>query len=32
MAVMRAVGNGHKLSLHAHVREDPGAYLIELDV
>jgi HSP20 family molecular chaperone IbpA len=32
MAAMRAVGNGHQLPPHAHVREEPGEYLIELDV
>ena len=32
MAVMRAVGNGHRLPTHAHVREEPGAYVIALDV
>jgi HSP20 family molecular chaperone IbpA len=32
MAAMRAVGNGHKLPRHAHVREKPGEYLIELHV
>jgi HSP20 family molecular chaperone IbpA len=29
---MRAIGNGHKLPPHAHVRENADAYLIELDV
>jgi HSP20 family molecular chaperone IbpA len=32
MAVMRMVGNGHKLPPHARVREAAGEYLIELDV
>ena len=32
MAAMRAVGNGHKLPAHANVREQPGEYVIELDV
>jgi HSP20 family molecular chaperone IbpA len=32
MAAMRAVGNGHQLPPHAHVREEPGEYLIQLDV
>ena len=32
MAVMRAVGNGHRPPTHAHVREDAGAYVITLDV
>jgi HSP20 family molecular chaperone IbpA len=32
MAAMRAVGNGHQLPPHAHVREESGEYLIELDV
>lgn len=32
MAAMRAVGNGHQLPPHAHVREKPGEYLIQLDV
>lgn len=32
MAVMRAVGNGHRLPTHAHVREEAGAYVITLDV
>ncbi len=32
MAVMRAVGNGHRLPTHAHVREEPGTYVIALDV
>jgi HSP20 family protein len=29
---MRAVGNGHQLPSHAHLREAPGEYLIQLDV
>jgi HSP20 family molecular chaperone IbpA len=32
MAFMRTVGNGHQLPPHAHVREEPGQYLIQLDV
>jgi HSP20 family molecular chaperone IbpA len=32
MAAMRAVGNGHQLPPHAHVREESDEYLIELDV
>jgi HSP20 family molecular chaperone IbpA len=32
MAVMRAVGNGHRLPTHAHVREEPDTYVIALDV
>jgi HSP20 family molecular chaperone IbpA len=32
MAAMRVVGTGHKLPAHANVREEPGEYLIELDV
>jgi HSP20 family molecular chaperone IbpA len=32
MAAMRAVGNGHQLPPHACVREQPGEYLIQLDV
>jgi HSP20 family molecular chaperone IbpA len=32
MTGMRSVGNGHKLPPHARVQEDPGEYLIELDV
>jgi HSP20 family molecular chaperone IbpA len=32
VAAMTAVGNGHVLPPFAHVREAPGAYLIELDV
>ncbi len=32
MAAMRTVGNGHQLPPHAHVREEPGEYLIQLDV
>jgi HSP20 family molecular chaperone IbpA len=32
MAAMRAVGNGHQLPPHAHVREEPSEYLIQLDV
>ena len=32
MAVMRTVGSGHQLPTHAHVREEPGRYLIELDL
>ena len=32
MAVMRMVGNGHKLPLHAQVRDSAGEYLIELDL
>ena len=32
MAVMRAVGTGHRLPAHAKVREDAREYVIELDV
>lgn len=32
MAVMRAVGNGHRLPTHAHVRDEGDAYAIRLDV
>jgi HSP20 family molecular chaperone IbpA len=32
MAAMRAVGNGHQLPPHAHVREEPRKYVIELEV
>ena len=32
MAVMRAVGTGHRLPAHARVREDGCEYVIELDV
>jgi HSP20 family molecular chaperone IbpA len=32
MAVMRAVGNGHRLPAHAHVCEKAGEYVIRLDV
>lgn len=32
MAAMQVVGSGHKLPAHANVREEPGQYLIELDV
>jgi HSP20 family molecular chaperone IbpA len=32
MAVMRAVGAGHRLPTHATVRADPCEYVIELDV
>jgi HSP20 family molecular chaperone IbpA len=32
MAAMRVAGTGHKLPAHANVREEPGEYLIELDV
>jgi len=32
MAAMRAVGNGHQLPAHAHVREKPREYVIELEV
>ena len=32
MAVMRAVGTGHRLPAHAKVREDDREYVIELDV
>ncbi len=32
MAAMRAVGIGNRLPSHAHVREEPHEYLIELDV
>jgi HSP20 family molecular chaperone IbpA len=32
MTAMRLVGNGHKVPPHARVQEDPGEYLIELDV
>lgn len=32
MAAMRVVGNGHRLPRHAHVREEPGVYIIALDV
>ena len=32
MAAMRAVGYGHQLPPHAHVRETDQQYLIELDV
>ena len=32
MAVMRAVGIGHRLPAHANVRDDDHEYVIELDV
>jgi HSP20 family molecular chaperone IbpA len=32
MAAMRTVGTSHLLPPHAHVREQDGEYLIELDV
>jgi HSP20 family molecular chaperone IbpA len=32
MAVMRAVGIGHRLPAHARVRDDDREYVIELDV
>jgi HSP20 family molecular chaperone IbpA len=32
MAVMRVVGNGHQLPAHAHVREEPREYVIELEL
>jgi HSP20 family molecular chaperone IbpA len=32
MTAMRAVGNGHQLPPHASVREEPGEYVILLDV
>ena len=32
MAAMKAVGHGHQLPPHAHVHEEHGEYLIELDV
>ena len=32
MAVMRAVGIGHRLPAHANVRNDDHEYVIELDV
>ena len=32
MAVMRAVGNGHRLPTHSQVREGADAYIIRLDV
>ena len=32
MAVMLMARNGHQLSPHAQVREEPGEYVIELDV
>ena len=32
MAVMRAVGNGHRPPAHAHVREEADTYVITLDV
>ena len=32
MAVMRAVGIGHRLPAHANVRDDDQQYVIELDV
>jgi HSP20 family molecular chaperone IbpA len=32
MPAMRAVGNGHQLSPHVHVRRDAGEYVIEFDV
>jgi HSP20 family molecular chaperone IbpA len=32
MAVMRAVGNGHRLPTHAHVCEEANTYVITLDV
>jgi HSP20 family molecular chaperone IbpA len=32
MAVMRAVGKGHRQPAHASVREDAAEYVIELDV
>ena len=32
MAVMRAVGTGHRLPAHARVREERCEYVVELDV
>jgi len=32
MAAMRTVGNGHLLTAHANVHEEPTQYVIELDV
>jgi HSP20 family molecular chaperone IbpA len=32
MATMQLVGNGHKLPAHANVREQPGEYVVDLDV
>jgi HSP20 family molecular chaperone IbpA len=32
MAVMRAVGIGHRLPAHANVRDDGHEYVVELDV
>ena len=32
MAVMRAVGIGHRLPAHANVRDDGREYVVELDV
>jgi HSP20 family molecular chaperone IbpA len=32
MAAMRAVDAGHRLPRHARVREQPGEYVVELDV
>lgn len=32
MVAMRAVGNGHRMPLHAHVHEEADRYLIRLDL